>query len=284
MVQRFTLKNSRGDVVVKASSRELNPTSETWLDGTPSGWYGGYSMRGEDTENIDWGDFSTHRTPSARSLELRVHVHRATWEAANAEKRRLSAALVDGEVGELRGEESGVPALTAYVERKGEILFARQSPNSFTASIPLKAPDPRLYSDELKVFLHPVGLGRGLEYPLFAKSGVLTYGTALAERDSITNGGDATAYDSYLIVGDFPGGWRLTVGRKVIEWPWPTVLTAPVLVEMTGRIWIGDSNVTDQASVRQWAPLAPGATVTPSLTPLQGGTGWAEVRHRDTYI
>ena len=259
------------------------PGDVRWYIEDVTGWYGGSGVRTQVTASIGHGDFLGVPTREGRAFTLQGAVVCSSVELRDETERMLSAVAWDGEEVDLRCDD-GHRVLTSTVRLDGAPQIVEIGRTKLRFHIPLRSASPFLYADEQKIFLHPVGLGRGLEYPLFSKSGVLTYGTALAERDSITNSGDAAAYDSYLVVGDFPGGWRLTVGRKVIEWPWPTVLTAPVLVEMTGRIWIGDSNVTDRASVRQWAPLAAGATVTPSLTPLQGGTGWAEVRHRDTFI
>ena len=271
-----------GGVVWELSDRPAPGDVERVVENV-AGWYGGSGVRADVTARIGHGDFPSRGWRESRVLTLHgVSICRDS-DARDSEERRLSGILWDGQYGELTCDD-GDAVLSTGVRLDGEPQIVKVGTTALRYQVPLRTETPFLYGPERTVFLHPVGLGRGLEYPLFSKNGVLTYGTALAERDSITNEGNATAYDSYLVVGDFPGGWRLTVGRKVIEWPWPTVLTAPVLVEMTGRIWIGDSNVTDRASVRQWASLAPGTTVTPSLTPLQGGTGWAEVRHRDTYI
>lgn len=253
-----------------------------WVLEGVSGWYGGVGVRGTSTDRLGHGTFEQRAFRGDRALTLQATYVAEEPDEREAIERDISGVLWDGTYGSL--DVSTEIALSADVRLDGEIGVVETGVLAITVQIPLVASDPFLYGKEQTVFLSPVGAGRGLEYPLFSKGGVLTYGTAIAERDSITNGGNATAYDDYLVVGDFPGGWRLTVNRKVIEWPWPTVLAAPVLVKMSGQIWIGDANVTDRASVRQWAPLAPGATVTPTLTPLQGGTGWAEAHHRDTYI
>lgn len=284
MIQSLRLVDSRGDVVLAASSRELNPRAEYWVDSTPKGWYGGYEMRGTNTERIGHGSFPTARTRGSRTIEVAVKVHLESWAQANAEKRRISAALGDGEAGELYCAESGTPELMATVERTGEVLFGRVSPSTFRVSVPLTAPDSALYGPERVSFLQPVGTGVGLVYPLYAPDGVLDYGAGIVASDAVHNNGNATAWPTVLFVGDFPGGWRLTGDGKTVEWPWPTTHAAPVEVRMDGSIWIGASNVTHQASVREWMSIPPGGSLTPSLAPLQGGTGWAEVHHRDTYI
>ncbi len=283
-MQSLMLTDSRGDVVLTASSRELDPNREYWLNGEIKGWVGGYTMRGENQERAGHGSFPTTRTRSPRTLELPLRVHAESWAAANVEKRRLSALLADGESATLRVEESGVPALEAVVERTGEILPSRVSPSTFGLSVPLTAPDPVLYGDERVTFLHPMGTGIGLRYPLFSPAGVLNYGTGITSNDPVFNGGNVEAWPTYLVVGDFPGGARITVAGRTVEWPWPINRGAPLEVRMAGSVWIGGTNVTHRATVRQWSSIPPGGSVSPDFSPLQGGDGWCEVHHRDTYM
>lgn len=259
------------------------PGDRRWYIEDVTGWFGGSGVRTQVTASIDHGDFMAKPTREGRAFTLMGAVACASEELRDESERFISSVGWDGEELDLRCDD-GHRVLSSTVRLDAVPQIVEIGRTKLRFQIPLRSASPFLYADEQTSFLHPIGVGRGLEYPLFSKGSTLTYGTALAASESITNLGTATAHDSYLVVGDFPGGWRLTVGRRAIEWPWPTVLAAPVLVEMAGRIWIGSENVTHQASVRQWAPLAPGATVTPTLRPLQGGTGWAEARHRDTYM
>ncbi|MDO5663550.1 MAG: hypothetical protein Q4G40_12705, partial [Brachybacterium sp.] len=211
----FILTDSRGDVVLKASSRELDPTAEYWIDGTPTGWIGGFSMDGENVKRLGHGEFHTSRTRTGRTLEVRAKIHLSTWEEGNAVKRHLSSALGDGEAGTLTGRESGVPELSATVERTGEVLVARVSPTTFTVSIPLLAPDPCLYGETQVIFLHPIGTGVGMEYPLYGPVSdpdgepVISYGTAIESQDPIANPGNAAAWPTFLVTGDFPSGFQI---------------------------------------------------------------------------
>ncbi|PMC74233.1 hypothetical protein CJ197_14630 [Brachybacterium sp. UMB0905] len=158
------------------------------------------------------------------------------------------------------------------------------------AQIPLFSASPFLYGDELVVYQHPIGTGVGLEYALYgqrvnpAGEPVLSYGTAVDTQDPISNSGNAVAYPQVIVTGDFPSGFQVSAGGRSVVWPHATFPGAPVVIDMSGSIWVGTENQTHRAGLRQWISVPPGATVFPEFTPLQFGTGWAEWHIRPTYM
>lgn len=287
MIQKVLLTNSRGDIVLAASSRELDHRNEFWVDGTPTGWYGGFSMRGENEERLGHGSFPTTRTRSARTLEVRAKIKLDSWDHANYVKRQLSAALADGEAGELTVEETGVPALTAVVERTGEVLIARTSPSAFTVSIPLTAPDPEMHTPWRETTLQPVGAGVGMEFPFLSRDlgrgPVVTFGTAIATDEWVWNEGNAQSAPVFTVVAD-SAGFAVGVGDRRVTYPWPTYQDIPVTVDMAGAVYVGGVDQSHLLGERGWGTVPPGGIEPVSFNFLSGGSGWATVRHRDTYI
>lgn len=283
MIQKVLLTNSRGDIVLAASSRELDHRNEFWVDGTPTGWYGGFSMRGENEERLGHGSFPTTRTRSARTLEVKAKIKLDSWDHANYVKRQLSAALADGESGELTVEETGVPALTTVVERTGEVLTARTSPSAFTVSIPLTAPDPELYTPWRETTLQPVGAGVGLEFVPFSRGGVITFGSAVSTDEWIWNEGNAPSAPQFVITAA-SGGFAVGLDGKRVTYPHATFPDIPVTVDMAGAVYVGGVDQSHLLGERGWATVPPGGISVPTFEFLQGGTGWTKVRHRDTNI
>lgn len=284
MIQKVRLTNSRGDIALSASSRELDPSAEFWVDGTPTGWVGGFSMRGENEERLGHGSFPTKRFRSARALEVRARVALDSWDHANFVKRQLSAALGDGEAGELTVTEDGVPDLTAVVERTGEVLIARTSPTAFTVSIPLTAPNPELHGAWRESTVQPVGAGVGFEFVPFASSGVIAFGSAVSTDEWVWNEGNAPSAPVFEVTADAPGGFSVGLGTKRVTYPWPTFPDIPVVVDMAGAVTVGGVDQSHLLGERGWSTVPPRGIETPTFAFLQGGTGWAVVRHRDTYI
>lgn len=248
-----------------------------------AGWYGGVGVRTEKTDRAGHGGWAGRAWRTGRSLTVKAHLEVDDPGQRDGVLRDLSAVLWDGGEGTLWATVDGL-TLSCPVKLDGEPGIVPVGLASATVQLPLYSPDPWLYGVDLVSYARPVEAGIGLTFPLFSPAGVLSFGTALADAGAVTNAGTATAYPSFVVVGDFPGGFRLTVDGRTVEWPWPTTKVAPVQIESTGSVWIGDANVTSRASRREWASIPPGHTITPSLAALQGGDGWCETHHRDTYI
>lgn len=248
-----------------------------------TGWYGGVGVRTEKTDRVGHGGWAGRAWRTGRTLTVKAHLEVDDPRQRDAVLRDLSAVLWDGEEGTLTATVDGL-TLSCPVKLDGEPGIVPDGIASATVQLPLYSPDPWLYGEDRVLFTRPLETGVGLVFPLFSPAGVLSFGSAIAQDGVVTNLGTAEAYPTHLVVGNFPGGFRLTVDGRTVEWPWPTVREAPVQIESSGSVWIGSANVTAQASLREWSSIAPGHTITPSLAALQGGDGWCETHHRDTYI
>ena len=116
--------------------------------------------------------------------------------------------------------------------------------------------------------------------------GPLDFGSAVNYGDTITNYGNATAYPTHVITGDFPGGVSLMQNKGTITFPWPLTKLTPLRIEASGSAWIGDTNVTARLTARDFNKFAiePGGVASPRLTALQGGEGHLSSIVRDTFI
>lgn len=266
-----------GDMVLSAVNRESD-----WVVEDLSGWFGGVGVKSDRTARLGHGDFSAPNLRTGRSMTLTL-----VWVGDSVTRdyasRALSGIFGEGDVGEVTARVGDLTLTASEVTLDGEIEVAEVGTLAVRAQVPLHAADPRLYAPIQESYLRPVGAGVGLEYALFA-SGVLSYGTAIRQDVAVTNNGSVTAYPTFWVGGDLPGGFRITANGKTVEWPWPVVASAPVRVESSGSIWIGDTNVTARATIRQWMPIVSGATIAPRFHALQGGDGWCRVMHQDAYI
>lgn len=274
---RITARLETPHGVMEASNRAGSDV----LLGDVAGWHGGVAVTGQFTDRIRHGQFPVKGRGGARILSLSLSRWADTDAEMEAFRRGVSAVLGDGESGTLAVDWDGM-VLSATVQRDGEVAVSHDA-GFATALIPLRAPDPFLYGPQQTVFLHPIGTGVGLEYPLYA-DGVLSYGAAITSQDPISNPGNAPAWPHFLIVGDFPSGFRVSAGGRVVEWPVPTVPQAPVLVDMSGSIWVGSSNQTHRAGRTEWFDIPPGSTIDPVFEPIQFGSGWAEARIWPTFL
>src|SRR5690606_41594196 len=98
------------------------------------------------------------------------------------------------------------------------------------------------------------------------------------------NTADVTSHPQIGEVGALPGGFAVTVGSRRVTYPWPTFPDMPVLLDMSGALLVSGQDQSHRLVERGWAGIEQGGVETHRLDPLQGGTGWAVVRHRDTYI
>lgn len=259
------------------------------------GWYGGV---GATTPVISLaGQHGAYLSPTlrgTRSLTLTL-----TWvssvDPSNLAYTRFSrfASGLAWDKGPYRMTVTeGDAVLWTDVHLDGEIQhhpINASSESAFRVMIPLKA-DSFLYGPDRTTFLTPEGTGVGLEYDLFTNTEgedpILTYGEYIDIDEYVVNLGNATAYPSFLVVGDFPGGVGISAGRGTLEYPWPLTREAPLQIDASGSAWIGATNVTSRLSQRDFSEfqLRPGSGIAPAMYAIQGGSGYCEMHAWDTYI
>jgi hypothetical protein len=113
---------------------------------------------------------------------------------------------------------------------------------------------------------------------------VLTFGSAVDTDVLVWNDGNTDAWPVFTVHADAPGGFLLGLGDRVIEYTRPTWRDSPVRVDMTGEVLVSGFDQSQYLAAREWSSIAPGTFERPRFELLQGGTGWCEVSHRDTYI
>lgn len=284
-----TLATADGTPIITASTRELDVAREYWLTGdSPKGWNGGTAPKGSLEERAERGLFFHRRHHGGRSLELRARIHLSDHAEAEWQKIQLGAALADGELGALTVKDLGMDPLSMEVQRDGEVLFSRVNPFTFEFSIPLLAPDPQKYGPWRSSTLRPVDAGVGFVYPPFAHSlgsgPVITFGSAVLSNELVWNDGSTEAWPRFTVVANAPGGFAVGLVDRRVTYPWPTFPDVPVTVDMAGAVTVGGVDQSHLLGERGWASIPPQSIETPTFELLQGGTGWAIVQHRDTYM
>lgn len=281
----YTLSSSRGDVVLTASTRELDPEHEYWLTREPDTIFGGSAMRGDDFETDAGGDYASHRTPAAKSHELKLRIHLPSFAACMLERMRLGAALADGEPGELVMTGGGLPRMRMTVERTGAVLTSPVAPTTFDLSIVLKQPRPWLYGDEQTVTVQPAGAGVGLVYPLYSPTGVISYGAESEGTTGIlTNPGTVPAWPVHTAFGQFGAGFRIYQDGNVIEWN-GAASSVPVVVSTAhSSVEISGSDITQLVSRDGFEPVPAGGSASVRFEPLGGGSGFLTSALSPTYI
>ena len=252
-----------------------------------SGWTGGVGVRRETLDRLSHGSFPTPTTRTGRTLTLDMMFERDSVTELRGLARGISGLFVDGGYGTLTVTEDHEEA-SAEVTLDGDPkINVNVDAGYLTAQIPLFAPLPYLYSAWREGSLRPVSDGVGLVLPLFATptgQDVLTFGSEIATEAYVRNDGNAPSYAVFEVQADAPGGFRVSAGEGHLTWPRPTFPDVPVLIDMSGSVSIGGVRQTHFASERKWAATPPHSTVIPTFELLQGGSGFASVRHRDTSI
>lgn len=287
--REVTLEAADGTPIITASTRELDVAREYWLMAdSPKGWDGGTSPKGSLEERAARGMFYHRRHHGGRSLELRIRIHLADATEAEWEKVQLGAALADGELGTLTVTDFGMDPLSMRVQRDGDVLFTRVNPFTFDCSVPLLAPDPVKYGPWRSSLLRPVEAGIGFEFPPLSrdlgKGPIVTFGAAQETTELVWNDGSTDSWPTFTVVANAPGGFAVGLADLRVTYPWPTFPDMPVTVDMAGAVTVGGADQSHLLGERGWAGIGPQSIETPQFELLQGGTGWATVQHRDTYM
>lgn len=160
----------------------------------------------------------------------------------------------------------------AIRETTGDIVFGIAAGPTYDRIASVHDVDPAKFDETVVHIVYP--------------GPVLSYGEYVDIDELVQNLGNATAYPSLLVVGDFPGGIGISAGRGTLEFPWPITRQAPLQIDSSGSAWIGAANVTARLSKRDFTAfqLRPGARIAPAMYALQGGSGYCEMHVRDAYI
>lgn len=249
---------------------------------TLSGWYGGVSITSESTDRLGFGEFLAPGRGSARVLTLGVTYYTKDEAERRHYRRAWSGAFHDGMPATLTVDWAGLE-LSCDVVQDGEVTVTDQDPHGVRVMIPLRAEDPHLYSAWRESTLQPVGAGVGFEFVPFSRAGVITFGSAVSTDEWVWNEGNAWSAPQFVVTANSPG-FAVSVGDKRVTYPWPTFMDIPITVDMAGAVLVGGVDQSHLLGERRWGLVPPGEIESVRFEFLNGGTGWATVRHRDTNI
>ena len=282
--RKAVLSSSYGSLVF--SSREIASELEAWLVDV-KGWYGGVGVTESGPQrSLGHGAFPQRRRRTARAITLTGIVHVDDHETRDLADRVLSGALWEGEPGTLTVTH-GNSVLSAVVELDGEIGHVYNGENAIDLQVPLSAPDPFLYGSRKESQLIIPGVGEGLKWGsgLF-EAGHLRWGGGRKSSPRLSNEGNAEAWPTFIVRGNFPEGFSIVTGGRSVEWAGAVTMQAPAVVDFgSGTVTVGDRDVSHMLVRRQWMPIPPGGSITPRFRPRSSfSEGWADVAWTDTYI
>uniref|UniRef100_A0A7H2BGC2 Uncharacterized protein n=1 Tax=Rothia terrae TaxID=396015 RepID=A0A7H2BGC2_9MICC len=114
---------------------------------------------------------------------------------------------------------------------------------------------------------------------------MLDWGAGTPVGGSGINEGNATAYPTITVRGDWPAGFTLTANGKRLTYAAPVHNSTPVVVDCkTGSVLTGDMDKTYQLTERAWLAVDPESTFQPTIRALAPSSGWADVEISSTYI
>ena len=268
-------------------SDKPSASDSEWYVEDVAGWYGGSGVRGDVTARLGHGDFVERGYREGRVLTLHGTVVCASSDIRDWQERNLSGMAGDGDWCEVTCDD-GNAELSTRVRLDGAPQIVKLGTQALRFQVPLRTEMPFLYSAWRESTLRPIGAGVGLEFPPFARDlgqgPVVTFGTAVSTDEWVWNDGNADSWPVFDVVADAPGGFAVGLGDKRVTYPWPTFPDIPVSVDMAGAVTVAGVDQSHLLGERGWASVAPQSMESPSFEFLQGGNGWATVRHRDTYI
>lgn len=255
----------------------------SWIVDDVAGWYGGAGVRGESTARLRHGDFVERAYRGGRSLTLHGTVICDSPDERDWQERNLSGMAWSGEWATLTCDD-GNAELTTRVRLDGAPQIVKLGVQALRFQVPLITESPFLHGPWRETTLQPIGAGVGLEYPLFSQGGILTYGSAVSTDEWIWNDGNADSWPQFEVFADSPSGFAVSVGSRQVTYPWATFMDVPVVVDMAGSLTVAGVDQSHMLGERNWASVPARSIESPGFSLLNGGSGWATVRHRDTYI
>lgn len=149
-------------------------------------------------------------------------------------------------------------------------------------SVSLYSDDPYRYGPARSVNVSMQTAGTGMSFPM---SFPMSFGSFVDASVVLTNQGSVPAYPVITVYIDDPAGFALDLGGRVVEVEYPVSPSAPVTVDMRGKVTAsGGGNITSAAIRKEWGSVPGGGSATLTLTSRQGVPGYAVASIRDTYI
>lgn len=273
--RRAVLSDGRLTIEAGSDGASILTTVEGWFEP---------GVRVDEVERIGHGSLVSRAEWDARAVLIGGHVSELTAGEVR-EWCRMVSAIAGPETSPVLHVADGGMTLSAEVVRKDKPRLAHSIEYGWVEwEMSLLAPDPHLYGPVKETHVGLAGDGVGLEFALFSRDGVLTFGDGVASSALLRNGGTAVAWPVYEVHGDLPSGFTLVQGGGLVEFVGAVRQGVPAVVDMgAGRVTVGGADRSYLLARAVWAGVEPGGLVIPELSAPQG-SGRAVGRVRDTYI
>lgn len=256
----------------------LNPDAIT-------GWYDGVSVK--RTSAVRPGSFGDFAEPGSRNARLITITGTAVAkDAIGLHKMRDDFMGILGSGGyEEMSLQNKSGTRYAMVTLEGTPGWVQQIDNAAFWKLDLYAPDPRIYGEQKTLTLGTSsvssgGLAYALKFPL-------NFHTDIQDQlRVVSNAGNSNSWPMFRVTGNLPAGFVLSDNRgNLVRYEGPVSQYAPVLVDM-GRGTAVQNGVDNSVllSIRQWFPIEPNQSLSPSFEPIVTGAGWCDIIYRDTWI
>lgn len=274
-----------GDQVLELTTYENDAEEEHHLTDL-QGWYGGVGVYGTQPQReLGHGLFPRPALRTGRALTLKgsLWFREESWR--DLADRYVSGILWDGQFGTLTYTVDGLE-LSTRVRLDGEVKHATKGHQWIDVEVPLSAPDPFLYAPEAQVSITPLGYGEGARLATGPFEGdVFRFYGGPPPGGVLTNQGNAQAWPRFVVRGAWPGGFRISCGRRSIVYPHPVYEQAPLTVDTrVGSVSVRGADQTHLLTRREWFSVPPHGTVTVRIDPYAPSEGWMDAYTRDTYI
>lgn len=262
-----------------------NASPQFALDETAiTGWFDGVNVKRTATPYPHgFGDFAEPVYPASRLISLTGGVK----VSSVSELHTLRDQLV-GELGSGDTKDFSVTNLdgTRYssVSLANTPLWTQLYDKGASWKLDLYAADPRQYGPVQNIQLSDnLALG-GIDLPITYP---IDFGVAIAQQfQYLSNAGNSEAWPVFTVNGDFYSGFTLTDNLgKFVSYNGPVFSSAPVTIDMkAGTATQNGSDRSQFLQKRDWISVPAGATIQPSFTPAQNGSGWCDILFRNTWI
>jgi hypothetical protein len=227
-----------------------------------SGWDDGVDMRLENTARPGaHGSFNLPVFQDARTVSISGNAFADSGRELDALSDRFTGLLAGGQVGRIQVEKRGVGRWTDCRLAAKPMFTEVGGQDCASFQIQVWCPDPRKFGE--------------------SKTIAVDTGSPI----SVFHRGNYNAMPSFIVRGDMPGGWTLTVNGWNYTVTKPLVSGAPHRVDYNnGRLYVNGTLSQGNLGNTNTTPIPPGQSVGVGLYPVTTGTGSADMTITDTYI
>lgn len=248
------------------------------------GFYDGVSVKRTETSRPNqWGDFSEPTLRGARRVVLTGTALANSPQQLLSMRDEFTGLFQTGEYQEIEVQNStGSRYMIAALD--GSPAWVQQTDLAAVWKLELYAPDPRIYGSlnriQITDNMSDGGIDYSIDYPL-------NYGGTIVKQSfSISNNGNTDAWPTFVVTGDFNGGF--TIGDntgKFIKYDGIVTTSAPVIIDNAAGTAIQNGiNKSSSLSRRDWFSIPANTSIQPIFTPNQSTFGWCDIIYRDTWI